>query len=76
MSDALITTLKTLKLFGMADTIFRGGKGDVTEGGVRVPAFAWWPGVIKPGEILNDIVHETDLFTTFARLGGATEHIP
>jgi arylsulfatase A-like enzyme len=63
-------------LFGMADTIFRGGKGDVTEGGVRVPAFAWWPGVIKPGEILNDIVHETDLFTTFARLGGATEHIP
>ena len=63
-------------LFGMADTIFRGGKGDVTEGGVRVPAFAWWPGVIKPGEILNDLVHETDLFTTFARLGGATEHIP
>jgi arylsulfatase len=63
-------------LFGMADTIFRGGKGDVTEGGVRVPAFAWWPGVIKPGEIINDMVHETDLFTTFARLGGATEHIP
>jgi len=63
-------------LFGMADTIYRGGKGDVTEGGVRVPAFAWWPGVIKPGEILNDLVHETDLFTTFARLGGATEHIP
>jgi arylsulfatase len=63
-------------LFGMADTIFRGGKGDVTEGGVRVPAFAWWPGVITPGEIINDMVHETDLFTTFARLGGATEHIP
>jgi arylsulfatase len=63
-------------LFGMADTIFRGGKGDVTEGGVRVPAFAWWPGVIKPGEILNDMVHETDLFTTFAHLGGATKHIP
>ncbi len=60
----------------MADTIFRGGKGDITEGGVRVPAFAWWPGVIKEGEIINDMVHETDLFTTFARLGGATEHIP
>ncbi len=63
-------------LFGMADTIFRGGKGDVTEGGVRVPAFAWWPGVIKPGEIINDMVHETDLFTTFAHLGGATQNIP
>jgi arylsulfatase len=63
-------------LLGMAETIFRGGKGDFTEGGVRVPAFAWWPGAIKPGQIVNDIVHETDLFTTFARLGGATEHIP
>jgi arylsulfatase len=63
-------------LFGMADTIFRGGKGDVTEGGVRVPAFAWWPSVIEPGTILNDMVHETDLFTTFARLGGGIENIP
>jgi len=63
-------------LFGMAETIFRGGKGDFLEGGVRVPAFAWWPGTIKPGQFVNDIVHETDLFTTFARLGGASEHIP
>jgi len=62
--------------FGMAETIYRGGKGDFLEGGVRVPAFAWWPGTIKPGQFVNDIIHETDLFTTFARLGGATEHIP
>ena len=38
-------------------------------GGVRVPAMAWWPGVIEPGQVVGDIVHETDLFTTFARLG-------
>jgi arylsulfatase len=61
---------------GMEETIFRGGKGDFTEGGVRVPAFAWWPGVIEPGQLVGDIVHETDLFTTFARLGGATQFIP
>jgi arylsulfatase len=61
---------------GMAETIFRGGKGDFTEGGVRVPAFAWWPGVIEPGQIVGDIIHITDLFTTFARLGGALEHMP
>jgi arylsulfatase len=61
---------------GLAETVFRGGKGDFTEGGVRVVAFAWWPGVIKPGQIVNDIIHETDLFTTFARLGGAIEHVP
>ena len=61
---------------GWAETIFRGGKGDFLEGGVRVPAFAWWPGTIEPGQIVNDIIHETDLFTTFARLGGALDNVP
>ena len=61
---------------GMEETIFRGGKGDFLEGGVRVPAQAWWPGTVEPDQIVGDIVHETDLFTTFARLGGATEYIP
>jgi arylsulfatase A-like enzyme len=61
---------------GMAETIFRGGKGDFLEGGVRVPAQAWWPGVIKPGQVVGDIIHEADLYTTFARLAGATEHVP
>ena len=32
---------------GFAETIFRGGKGDFLEGGVRVPAMAWWPGIIE-----------------------------
>ncbi|MGI9667515.1 MAG: sulfatase-like hydrolase/transferase [Acidimicrobiia bacterium] len=61
---------------GLAETIFRGGKGNYTEGGVRVPAFAWWPGTIEPGAIVNDIIHEVDLFTTFARIGKAIEHVP
>jgi len=61
---------------GMVETLYRGGKGDFLEGGVRVAAFARWPGVIKPGQIVGDIVHETDLFTTFARLGEATKYIP
>lgn len=62
--------------WGMSATIFRGGKGDFLEGGVRVPAFAWWPGTIEPGQHINDIIHQTDLFTTFARLGGATDAVP
>jgi arylsulfatase A-like enzyme len=61
---------------GFVETLYTGGKGDYTEGGVRVPAIAWWPGVIEPGQIVGDIIHETDLFTTFATLGGATKHIP
>ena len=61
---------------GMVETVYTGGKGDFTEGGVRVPAMAVWPGVIEPEQIVGDILHVTDLFTTFARLGGATEYIP
>jgi arylsulfatase len=61
---------------GMAETIFRGGKGDFLEGGVRVPAQAWWPGTIEPGQLVGDIIHETDLYTTFARVAGALEHVP
>ena len=61
---------------GMTETLYRGGKGDYLEGAIRVPAMAWWPGVIKPHQIIGDIVHETDLFTTFARLGGAIDNVP
>ena len=61
---------------GMVETLYTGGKGDFTEGGVRVPCLATWPGVIKPDQIVGDILHVSDLFTTFARLGGAEEFIP
>jgi len=61
---------------GMAETIYRGGKGDFLEGGVRVPAQAWWPGTIEPGQLVGDIIHETDLYTTFARVAGALGYVP
>ncbi len=61
---------------GMVETLYRGGKGDYTDGAVRVPALARWPGVIEEGQIVGDIVHLTDLYTTFANLAGAKQHIP
>jgi arylsulfatase len=61
---------------GQSDRIYRGGKAEHLEGGVRVNAFMQWKGVIEPGSSAQDIVHVTDLFTTFARLAGAEEHIP
>jgi arylsulfatase A-like enzyme len=61
---------------GLGEGLFRGGKGDFTEGGVRVCAAALWPGMIAPGQVAGDMIHQTDLFTTFARLAGATEYIP
>ncbi|OLQ08653.1 Arylsulfatase [Symbiodinium microadriaticum] len=39
----------------------RGGKGTVLEGGVRVPAMAWWPGMIQPRQDPVDLLHLTAL---------------
>ena len=61
---------------GFTPMVFRGGKGDTTEGGVRVDAFVRWPGMIGRYEIVGDIVHVTDLFTSLARFGGASDKIP
>jgi arylsulfatase len=61
---------------GYTPMIFRGGKGYTTEGGVRVDAFVRWPGMIEADAVVGDIVHVTDLYTTIARLGGASREIP
>ena len=50
-------------------TPFRGTKGTVREGGVRVPAIAWGPG-IKAGSKNYDICGGLDFMATFAALGG------
>ena len=61
---------------GQSDRIYRGGKTDHLEGGVRVNAFVKWKGVIEAGSFAEDIIHVTDLYTTFARLANATDGIP
>jgi arylsulfatase len=61
---------------GYTPMVFKGGKGDTTEGGVRVDAFVRWPGMVKADSVVGDIFHVSDLFTTIARLGGATDEIP
>jgi len=50
-------------------TPFRGTKGTVREGGNRVPAIAWGPG-IKAGSKNYDICGGLDFMATFAALGG------
>jgi arylsulfatase A-like enzyme len=64
------------KSSGMNDMIYRGGKSDFTEGGVRVNAFARWPAAIEADSLAGDMIHVSDLYTTFARVAQATQHIP
>lgn len=61
---------------GFTSMVFRGGKGETTEGGIRVDAFIRWPGMIGADSIANNIIHVSDLYTTLARMTGADRHIP
>jgi arylsulfatase A-like enzyme len=50
----------------------RGWKGDVFEGGIRVPFIARWPRVIPPGSRVSQVVSSLDLMPTFAAAAGAS----
>jgi arylsulfatase len=49
---------------------FRGEKNTNWEGGYRVPGMIRWPGVIKPGTVLNDIVSHEDWVPTLVAAAG------
>ena len=48
-----------------------GVKGTLYEGGVRVPAWATWPGRLKPG-VVNAPLHMVDWYPTLLKLAGAS----
>ncbi len=49
---------------------FRGEKATNWEGGYRVPCAIRWPGVIKPGTVLNDIFAHEDMLPTLLAAAG------
>ncbi|MBL8886572.1 MAG: sulfatase-like hydrolase/transferase [Phycisphaerales bacterium] len=51
---------------------FRNGKASVYEGGTRVVSLANWPGHIKPGTTIDEMIHVTDMYPTIASLAGAS----
>lgn len=50
---------------------YREGKGTLYEGATRVVAFANWPGHIKPGTTVNELIHVVDMYPTILGLAGA-----
>jgi arylsulfatase A-like enzyme len=53
-------------------TMFRGEKNTQWEGGFRVPAAIRWPGVIKPGTLINDIAAHEDMIPPLLAAAGDT----
>ena len=51
-------------------TMFRNEKATQWEGGFRVPTVIKWPGVIKPGTVINDIGSHEDMLPTLLAAAG------
>jgi arylsulfatase A-like enzyme len=69
----LYTTDNGAEVFSWPDggtTPFHGEKNTPFEGGYRVPGMIRWPGVIKQGTEINDIVSHEDWVPTFVAAAG------
>jgi arylsulfatase A-like enzyme len=48
-----------------------GIKRSLTDGGIRVPCLAWWPGKVAPGTVSSHVGYFGDWMATAAELAGA-----
>ncbi len=51
---------------------FRGGKGSLYEGGLRIPFLVRWPGKIAEGRVSDLLCYQPDVLPTLAELAGVT----
>jgi len=51
---------------------FSGIKRSLTDGGIRVPMIAWWPGTIAPGSETDHVGYFGDWMATAAELAGTS----
>ena len=49
----------------------RGLKGQLHEGGIRVPSIVWWPGKVKASQVVEQPGYSADLMPTLCALTGA-----
>lgn len=57
---------------GASNAPLSGQKGQVAEGGMRVPFIVRWPGQVPEGKVNSEIATVMDMFPTFSALAGAT----
>lgn len=56
--------------FFVSSANFKGLKGSLYEGGIRVPLIVRWPGKVKPGSVSDHPAVFYDLMPTFAQIAG------
>ena len=63
--------LSTSEGWPTSNAPLRGGKGWMYEGGIREPLIVRWPGMVKPGSIINEPVSSPDFFPTLLEAADA-----
>jgi arylsulfatase A-like enzyme len=63
-------------LFNRSSGPLRGHKRDLTEGGIRVPFIARWPGKVPAGSTSDFVGAFWDVLPTLAELGGVADKVP
>lgn len=54
----------------------RGLKGQLHEGGIRVPTIVWWPGKVRASQVVEQPGYSADLMPTLCSLTGADSGKP
>ncbi len=71
--------IKGIEEFGgnghQPNAAYRGQKGDLYEGGHRIPLIVSWPGKLQEGFKTSSLVSLTDFFETFREVLGDTNYI-
>ncbi|MBR2318631.1 MAG: arylsulfatase [Bacteroidaceae bacterium] len=57
------------------EKLLRGTKRSTTEGGIRVPFIAWWPGEVEAGVVNEHQLAFYDLMPTFCELAGVENYV-
>ncbi len=57
--------------FGSDNRPLTGTKGEMFEGGIRVPTAVVWPGRIQPGSVCHRVALSMDLYPTICEVAGA-----
>lgn len=51
----------------------RGEKGNIHEGGINIPMFAYWKGVIPAGQVINEAISTLDFTPTALKVAGISQ---
>lgn len=56
--------------YGATNGPYRGGKGDLYDGGIRIPGGMMWKNIVKPGQVSENLLLLMDLYPTICDAAG------